>query len=76
LKSFKIEKSRVKLSYCHPGVFVPVYDKDKYAFTTSSGKHIAYWDEHGFASEWRQPGKEGTPPNPHKAYALPMSYRC
>jgi hypothetical protein len=59
-KSFKIEKSRVKLSYCHPGVFVPVYaDSGKYSFTVSSGASVAYWDEHGYASEWAQPGKEG-----------------
>jgi RNA-binding protein 5/10 len=59
-KSFKIERSRAKISYCHPGVFVPVYsDEGNFAFTTSNGQNVAYWDEHGYASEWSPPGKEG-----------------
>jgi len=59
-KSFKVEKSKVKLSFCHPGVFVPVYDdSSKYAFKTGSGATISYWDEYGYASEWTQPQTEG-----------------
>jgi hypothetical protein len=59
-KSFKIEKSKVKVSFCHPGVFVPVYaDAGKYTFKTSSGASIAYWDELAYASEWVKPGNEG-----------------
>ena len=50
------------MSYCHPGVFVPVYaDAGSYSFKTASGASIAYWDEHAYASEWVQPGKEGIP---------------
>jgi len=69
-KSFKIEKSKVKVSYCHPGVFVPVYtDSGNYSFKTASGTSIAYWDEHAYASEWAQPGKEGNPPPSPKSNA-------
>jgi hypothetical protein len=61
-KTFKIEKSKVKISYCHPGVFVPVYtDSGKYSFKTASGNSIAYWDEQGYASEWTKAGKEPVP---------------
>ena len=49
----------MKISYCHPGVFVPVYaDDGEYSFNTSSGLSIAYWDEHAYASEWTQHGRE------------------
>ena len=42
-------------------MFVPVYaEAGNYAFTTASGASIAYWDEYGYASEWVQPGKEGS----------------
>jgi len=68
-KSFKIEKSKVKLSCCHPGVFVPVYtDAGEYSFKTASGASVAYWDEHAYASEWNQPGKEGTLTQLHGFY--------
>jgi RNA-binding protein 5/10 len=61
-KTFKIEKSKVKISYCHPGVFVPVYtDSDKHSFKTASGNSIAYWDEQGYASEWTKDGKGPVP---------------
>jgi RNA-binding protein 5/10 len=61
LKSLKIEKSKVKLSFCHPGVFVPSYEESaKYSFKTASGAKIAYWDEHGYASEWAEPKEERT----------------
>ena len=44
-------------------MFVPVYaDDGKYSFKTASGTSIAYWDEHAYASEWAQPGKEGNFP--------------
>jgi len=60
LKGFKIEKSKVKLSFCHPGVFVPSYEESaKYSFQTASGTQISYWDEYGYASEWSEPKKEG-----------------
>jgi hypothetical protein len=63
-KSFKIERSRAKISYCHPGVFVPVYsDEGNFSFKTSNGATVAYWDEFGYASEWVQPSKEGTKSN-------------
>lgn len=42
---------------------MPVYaDSGNYSFKTASGASIAYWDEHAYASEWVQPGKEGTLP--------------
>lgn len=51
------------MSFCHPGVFVPVYtDAGKYGFKIASGTTVAYWDEHGYASEWSQPEKESIPP--------------
>ena len=50
------------MSFCHPGVFVPVYDDSgKYSFKTASGTRISYWDEHGYASEWAEPTKAGKP---------------
>jgi hypothetical protein len=50
----------VKISFCHPGVFVPDYgDAGKYAFKTSSGASIMYWDGLAFASEWAKLGNEG-----------------
>jgi RNA recognition motif-containing protein len=59
LKSFKIDKSKVQISFCHPGVFVPVYaDSSKYSFKVANGLLLAYWDEYGFASEWTPPEKE------------------
>jgi len=62
-KVFKIEKSKVKISYCHPGVFVPVYDDAvSYSFKTAGGISIAYWDEHGYASEWVPPSEESICP--------------
>jgi hypothetical protein len=48
------------LSFCHPGVFVPVYEESaKYSFKTASGASITYWDEYGYASEWAEPKQEG-----------------
>jgi RNA-binding protein 5/10 len=63
-KTFKIEKSKVKITYCHPGVFVPVYytDAPQYSFKTASGSSIAYWDGKAYASEWPKAGNEGTVP--------------
>jgi hypothetical protein len=49
------------MSFCHPGVFVPVYaDAGKYNFKIASGTTVAYWDEYGYASVWSQPEKEST----------------
>ena len=33
-------------------------DAGEYSFKTSSGTSIVYWDEHAYATEWTQAGKE------------------
>ncbi|OLL23398.1 putative RNA-binding protein isoform B, partial [Neolecta irregularis DAH-3] len=48
---FTIKSKAVHLTFCHGGVFVPVYAGDERVFVGAGGLQLAYWDDKAYASE-------------------------
>jgi len=59
MEKFTISSKPIKISYIHPGVFVPVYnaphEAERFTFLplipVYGGIRLAYWDEEGYVSE-------------------------
>jgi RNA-binding protein 5/10 len=70
MSKFTISSKPVRVSYIHPGVFVPVYnppeEAERFTFLplipVGGGMRLAYWDEEAYVSELvLNPTEENTP---------------